>query len=273
MPARIRPAFENPPIGEVVCGIRFRSLTQFQAPHYGIFWDEIKKDFPRCRTVPAITGGRPPIELLANEPTEFTAQIQVNVPDMPRVWFISRDDTCLVQMQPDRLLFNWREGPSHKPYPRFKNIIAQFRPIFRKFKRFLHNNQLGELSLLQGEVTYINHIKISGGFDSFAAIGEVFPDFSWRRGDRFLTPPDFFQFRTTHQLPNDNRLFLSIVSAKTKSDQTPVLRFDLTARSSDLNLKGDEIWDWYKQANIWIVDSFLDLTSNAMQREVWKRIK
>jgi uncharacterized protein (TIGR04255 family) len=273
MPARIRPSFKIPPIVEVVCGIQFRPLTKFQAPHYGIFWETIKKDFPRCRTVPALTSG-PTIELQPNEPTEFTAQVQVNVPDMPRVWFISNDETCLIQLQPDRLLFNWREGPSQKAYPRFKNIVAQFRPIFAKFKKFVSSNKLGQLSLIQTEVTYINHIKFSGGFDTFAAIGELFPDLSWRRGERFVAPPDNFQFRSTHPLPNDNKLFTSIASAKSRADQVPLIRFDLSARGSALDLKkSDEIWRWYDQANTWIVDSFLDLTSKAMQRDVWKRTR
>jgi uncharacterized protein (TIGR04255 family) len=273
MPARIRPSFKNPPIGEVVCGIQFRPLTQFQAPHYGIFWESIRKDFPKCRTVPAlVTGGR--IEVLPNEPTEITAQVLVNAPDMPRVWFISDDDTCLVQLQPDRLLFNWREGPSRAPYPRFKTIMGKFRPIFTKFKKFISDNKLGELSLVQTDVAYINHIKFGHGFESFADIGEVFPDFSWRRGDRFVSPIENFQFRSNHHLPDDGILQISILSARSTADKMPIIRFDLMARGSAASLKNqDDIWNWYNLANTWIVDSFIDMTSKAMQRDVWKRVK
>lgn len=273
MPARTRPSFRNPPVGEVVCGIQFRPLTQFQAPHYGIFWEQIRKEFPRCRTVAPLATGQP-IDMQPNEPTEITVQFVANAPDMPRVWFISKDDTCLVQLQPDRLLFNWREGPSRAPYPRFKTIIKKFRDIFGKFDKFVNTNGLGELSLLQTEVTYINHIKFAPGFESFADIGEVFPDFSWRRGDRTVSAPDNFQFRSTHPLLNDGKLQVSIGSARSRTDKSPLIRFDLTARGSATLLKNvNEIWNWYDLANETIVDAFIDLTSKAMQRDSWKRIK
>jgi uncharacterized protein (TIGR04255 family) len=191
---------------------------------------------------------------------------------MPRVWFISKDDTCLVQLQPDRLLFNWREGMSKKAYPRFKKIAAKFRPIFDKYKKFVRANKLGELQVVQTELTYINHIRFGGGFDSFAALGELFPDFSWRRGGRTLEAPDNFQFRSTHPLPDENKLFLLITSAKVRADQTPMIRFDLTARGRGIKAV-DDVWNWYGRANVWIVDSFVDMTSKAMQRDIWKRTK
>jgi uncharacterized protein (TIGR04255 family) len=271
MAERIRPSFKDPPLAEVVCGIQFRPLTEFQAPHYGIFWEQIRKDFPRCRTVTPLAAGQD-LQLQANEPTEITLQVLANAPDMPRVWFISNDDTYLVQLQPDRLLLNWREGPARAPYPRFETIIGRFQKIYETFNEFLALNSLGDLALLNLELTYINHIRFGAGFESFSDIGEVFPDYSWRRDKRYVSAPEAFQFRSNHSIPNGGKLSVSIGAARDRKDKSPLVRFDLTARGSAIASDGTgDIWKWYRSANEWIVDSFVDLTSEKMQHEIWKR--
>jgi uncharacterized protein (TIGR04255 family) len=45
------PEYENPPAIEVVCGILFKTLDAFSLPHFGLFWERCKANYPTCRDV------------------------------------------------------------------------------------------------------------------------------------------------------------------------------------------------------------------------------
>jgi uncharacterized protein (TIGR04255 family) len=247
--------------------------VSFEAPHYGLFWQQVRKRFPRSRTLPALVTGQR-IEIVPNEPSEITVQAIVNAPDMPRVWFVSPDETTLIQLQPDRFLFNWREGRDRAKYPRFKWILARFRRFFMEFQRFVTDNNLGDLAPTQAELTYINHIKQGEGWSTLDDIGGVFPDLSWRRaGKRFTPAPQSVHFRSSHELV-DGTLSALIQSARSRPGDVPLIRFDLSVRSSAVaRLEGDSFWNWFEVANALIDSAFLDLTSERVQVEIWKRVK
>lgn len=205
-----------------------------------------------------------------NEPAEIT--FTTNIPDMPRVWFISQDDTCLVQLQPDRFLFNWREGPQAAAYPRYPVVIKKFRTLFSSFEKFLAKNKIGSASPQHLELSYINHVKQSAHWSALADIGEVFPDLSWRRKKRFLSTPEGIGFRSNHSM-DAGKLSINIVSAQMKTDRSPMFRFDLHARGNVSEIGDTNVWAWFDKANTWIVDAFIDMTSDPMQHDVWKRLK
>jgi uncharacterized protein (TIGR04255 family) len=195
-----------------------------------------------------------------------------NVPDMPRVWFISSDDNYLIQLQPDRFLLNWREGAKRSPYPRYKTISRRFKALFGKFEKFLKENELGTLALVQAELSYINHLRPDKGWSTFADIGEVFPDLAWRRGGRYLPAPTGISFRSNHKM-DGGALQVAIQSARIAGEGTPLIRFDITARGAATEFESAGVWAWYDQANVWIVDAFVDMTSKRMQQDLWRRVK
>ena len=264
-----RPSFEKPPVAEVVCGLQFRPLAQFEAPHYGLFWETIRKNYPRSRTIAPIANQQI-VEVAPHEP--ITLQMVANAPELPRVWFISKDDTCLVQLQPDRFLFNWREGDNQAEYPRYDNVIKKFRALYQSFEKFVSQNKIGNVSLMQCELTYINHIKPGDGWQELADMGEVFPDLSWRRGKRYLPPPSSFVFRTNHVMSNGN-LQLVALNAKARTDKSLLIRLDIGARATIEQMGDIDQWKWFDLANSWIVNAFIDFTSQKMQRDIWKRTK
>ena len=265
MAAAKRPSFKRPPLGEVVCGVQFRPLALFQAPHYGLYWQAIRADFPTSRTVLPLGNS---FQMVQNEPAEIT--VQLGAPDMPRVWFISADEACLIQVQQDRFLFNWRDGAGINEYPRYPTVIKRFKRLFAGFKDFLKKNEIGEPTLTGTEMSYINNIKPGEGWNQLSQVGTVFPDFSWREGARFLAPPDAFNFRSNHALPA-GRLHVAIQTAKTK-DNPQHIRFDLTARAALADIEDGDVWPWFDQANDSIVKAFIDLTAKSMQTNVWQRV-
>ena len=266
MTTRPRPSFRNPPLTEVVCGLQFRPLQQFQAAHYGLFWKSVQKEYPTSRTVTPLN-----TPTLVPQPADGVAEVTLDLTlALPRVWFVSKDDTCLIQVQQDRFLFNWRSRQGNK-YPRYPTVVRKFKGLFAKFERFLRDNRLGELALIGSEMTYVNVIQSGAIWQKPEHVWEVFPDFSWRRGSRFLPPPASFNFRSNHET-DAGRLSVGIATARHK-DGTQGVRFELTARGGPSHLEQGRIWSWFDQANTLIVDAFIDLTSKHMQVDEWQRTK
>src|SRR6266404_4193986 len=107
------PSFTNPPVNEVICGVTFKPLPKLLAPHLGILWSKFRTEYPTCLeaepllpVVETFDGGE------AGAP-DFSMQY------LPRVWFVSRDQSAIIQVQRDRLLHNWRKMRSTDEYPRY----------------------------------------------------------------------------------------------------------------------------------------------------------
>lgn len=266
LPLPDRPTFEAPPLVEVVCQIQFQPLTKLQAPYLGFFWQKIRTDFPRCHSVPPLSNS---IEMPGNQPAQMTVQLG-NMPELPRIWFIDDQDVCLVQVQQDRFIFNWKRTPkSDVPYPRYPKIIERFKHLYGTFKEFLSEYELGEIAPVMNELTYVNHIMPGREIQTLGDIGNVLPDLSWRNSlpNRFLPSPSRLNFRA--QFPMDGgEVVVNLVTGRRKEEEDKTFfRLDITARGAAP--KSDH-WKWFDQANTWIVEAFVDLTSDEAQL-LWKR--
>lgn len=96
----------QPPIVEVICGILFDELPEIDPLLLGLYWDRRRGDYPRHQILPAI--GAPDLVLGVGQGYPPT-----------RTWFISADDSIVLQLQSDRLYLNWRERGG--AYPRFSS--------------------------------------------------------------------------------------------------------------------------------------------------------
>lgn len=98
------PDYERPPVIEVVCSITFQPLDRFLAPHFGLYWEKVKQRYSECAErgplAPVIEGaaGRKPLEVEL-----------LDVPPIPRIWFVNQESNELIQVQRDRFLHNWRK--------------------------------------------------------------------------------------------------------------------------------------------------------------------
>jgi hypothetical protein len=101
------PIYDNPPLVELVIGARFAKLEAFKVPHFGLFWNSIIDEFPRC-------------EEAAPYATE-AAELETNLP-LPRVWLINAADDHLLQMQKE--LFCWT-GDKKKVHIRTLTRLSQ----------------------------------------------------------------------------------------------------------------------------------------------------
>src|SRR5438132_1441838 len=91
--------------------------------------------------------------------------------------------------------------------------------------------------------------------------------------DRFLPGIEHLNLRTSFELPNRTaRMHVSIRDGRRKDDMKPVFLFELTVRGFPGDQSRNEMWKWFDIAREWIVRGFTDLTTDDIQRKVWRRI-
>jgi uncharacterized protein (TIGR04255 family) len=235
-------------------------------PHVGVFWDQIKGEFPTCKEVEPLM---PVIEGSDNSTLDLDVG---SILSMPRVWFLSKDLNGVIQIQRDRFLLNWRKVRPSDEYPRYTKLRDMYDTHCKRFAKFVEENALGQLQPEQFELTYINHIPMGEAWNGLATVGEVLPDHIWRQAARYLPEPEQIHWRTTFRFPDNlGRLHITVQNAVRKAGQAPILIVELNARgiSKDRSISG--MWAWFDVARELIVHGFSDVTSKAVQTQVWNR--
>lgn len=264
------PEYDNPPLIEVVCGILFRRLDDLLNPYLGILWDKYKSEYSQCREVAPLL---PVIESFDRRPQLESPYIDMDAPLLPRTWFVHADGNGVIQIQRDRFHHNWRKMRSDDEYPRYQGVIDMFQTHLGKFAQFLDENQLGTLTPLQYELTYINHIMQGEGWETIGDVGRVFPNLSLQASKySFLPSPETINWQASFTLPNRvGRLHTKLQSAMRRDDGHPLLVFELTARGIGDYTTLDTMWNWFELAHEWVVRGFTDLTDPQVQKVIWRR--
>jgi uncharacterized protein (TIGR04255 family) len=257
------PKYRKPPVVEVIIGISFASIEKLATVDYGSFWESVKEEYP-------LTEDNAPL------PEEVSAGPQVQlmqIPPLRRVFLIHRDQTYLMQLQPDRFIHNWRKLKESDDYPNFENAKGKFVSGWKLFRDFIAARQLGPIRLRGYEVTYINHfIEAPQTFPLGTA--RYLPLFEWSSGqsEGFLPPPNVLGLDLRFPLAKDKgTLRVSVKHGKRVSDNKDVMLAQLTAQgpaSSD----GSDMEEWIETAHEWIVRGFTDLTSRDAHQK-WERFQ
>ena len=248
------PSYNNPPVNEVVCGIRFRPTDRLRIPHIGLLWDKFRADYPMLRHAQIISTskGDIPIDKITGLP-------------IPRVWFINASDDQVIQFQNDRFYFNWRKRKSD--YPRYDYVIKNFEIVSSAVKHFFKEFDLGELEPQEYELSYINHIPMGIGWETIDDLSEIFSDFIWNKTtERFLPNPKKVNWDADFYFPEQkSHLIVSLKQAIRKEDELPLLIYELKANGIDSDAYAG---NWFDLAHEWIVRGFTDLTTEKMHK-IW----
>ncbi|MDF5710803.1 MAG: TIGR04255 family protein [Nostoc sp. S4] len=261
------PQYEEPPIVEVACSILFESIEALQSPHIGLAWQIFQPDYPFCRDVAPLVAT---IESF-DEPVEAQFRF-TDIPPLPRAWFLSPDETGIIQIQRDRFIHNWRKITSENDYPRYETIINSFQSYLSKFNSFLQAAELGEVKPRQYELIYINHIPQGQGWRTLEDIGNIFPDFAWRANARRLfSEPKTINWATVFELPNQLGRLHVVINSVIK-EGLPALSFELTARGIGNYKSLETMKDWFYIAHKSILQAFTNLTDQKIQKDIWKQV-
>jgi len=252
--------YKKPPVNEVVCGIRFQQPEELAIPHVGMLWDKFRKDYPRIQhSIP-----------IATAPDQFPLDKITGFP-LPRVWFINEQDNQLVQFQFDRLYYNWRYR--NDVYPRYLSVIKNFESTLDTFEIFLKEFNLGVLTPVECDLTYINHIEKGAGWNSIAVVSKIFKDFTWQHNKfRFLPNPVGIFWEVRYPLPDKKgHLIAKLRQATRADDKTPLLILEMITRGSGESMEREDLRKWFDVAHEWIVCGFADITTEEVQTKVWER--
>ncbi|KMQ49441.1 hypothetical protein CHISP_3644 [Chitinispirillum alkaliphilum] len=240
--------FSKPPINEVVCGIQFDS-SHFDFRIQDQFYEAIKDAYPNIKE-------NPPLPIIFDR--EATPPQPVNRVPLIRHFFISGDNSKLIQLQDGRLLFNWRKIEEKHVYPKFDAVFSEFMKIWEKLSLIFEGNNI-KVTPNQVELTYIDHI-VRADFGEQWALEKIFTFFS-------KTPVvDDLYFRFGIPAPDlSGHLTITSQSGQRITDHKDVIILDSTLRGINRNM---DISNWFKKAHDCIYAFFMDsITEDA--KKIW----
>ena len=251
------PNYDRPPVIEVVYGVRFTPLNDWTLPHIGAFWQRVAKKFPRCEHAPPIG------DTLVIDPA-------IGAP-LPRVWLINGSDDRLIQLQPGRFLFNWRQRVGTEGYPHYWKLSKEFFALFRQFREFVAEHNLGDIEVVDFELTYINHIPEQEGWGLPEQLDRVIGQLEWHESNyRFLPRPSAINWQARFPFKEHlGELVVKLNPVKRVTDDKRLLVLEMSTRGQPAEAAIDDMAHWFSHAHEWIVRGFEDLTSDEAQIQLW----
>lgn len=262
------PAFDDPPVSEVLLDVALDPLPLVRNAHLGLFWGEhLRGEYPQLQEQPPLGlneesfGGGPPV-------LEF--RLEPSVPVM-RQWFVSEDDTRLLQLQQDRFIQNWRRRSPESDYPRYESLRESFERHFSTWEGFLKANDLGTPTIRQTEVSYINQLLPDSVWKSQSELDRVLrswrPDFG---GEGLLNDPvEDVRVAWRHTVSDGigpyARLYVSVEPVVSGG---LVLQLTVRGKPRDGSLK--TALAFFDTGRERIVKAFTAITTDAMHQR-WKR--
>ena len=262
------PRFRKPPVVETVMGLQFEEIKGLSSLLLGKFHDIIRSEYPKSEEQMRLdrlveTFPRVP------RPQGFKLVTQQRRPI--RAWFLSEQADRLLQLQADRLTFNWRKPSSDAPYPSYSMNSHCFFEALEKLHRFIADHRLGEISPEIVEVIYVNHIPRMHG-QSFA---QMFPHYlsgmTLDHSTGFLPEPEVLSWNRVYEIPEKRgRLYAEASVAQNAQDgEDQIIVLKMTARV--LHSEDSEIEGTFDIAHEWVVRGFESVTTLSARRDEWEQ--
>lgn len=262
--------FENPPVVETAIGVQFPELPEFRAGHFGLYWETIKERFKRIEDKPRLP------EVMESFPRrlplgemEFRVSQAVGA---QRAWYVADDETQLIQLQPNRFLFNWR-GRSGQKYPSYDGNSEVFLREFEAFRLFCERQGMEQPVPQLCEVTYVNHIVPEAGESAIELFGRVLCGLRWESVDGWLPAPESVSFNRVYVIANNRgRLYAEAAIGVRLREKQEFVQLHLTARVNCNSGGRSDFVESLRLAHDWIVNGFVSMTDFGIQKSRWRRI-
>lgn len=256
------PEFEEPPIVENVVGVEFAELSNWSIMSFAEFWQVIQEEYPRYETQPPVTTtSARDLVLEYGFPGKFPV----------RFWFHHFSEAQLLQVQNDRFLYNWRKYITEGTYPRYeKTIRPEFIKEWKRFCEFLQRKGIEYPQIKKCEITYVNHFERSREWDSLEDMSEMFCFWQKSTSDIFLPSASSLAFQIVYPISEiDGNLLVNVQPAIRNSDSKDIIQLSLTAVGKPNSSILEDVLACLDIERRWIVNSFLDLTTEKMHR-IWR---
>jgi uncharacterized protein (TIGR04255 family) len=248
--------FEEPPVSEVICGVRFPPLIEMTVAQLGDFCRSVR------RQLPEVSSGR----LAAPVPQEM---VRRPIPPLPRTIATAKDGSEAIQIQQNQFVYNWAKSGKGGQYPHFEKIFEAFQDYLSRFTEFVENANLGPLRMEGYVLNYVNHIDVKQGWSQPSDTSRFLRGFEGLPHDHLKD----FHWHPTYTLGDDLGDLEIIVDFRTRSsDSARVLRFEIEV-SYDLPKEGAaiDLPTWFMRARREVDRMFIEMTTSNAQTTVWKR--
>lgn len=260
------PDFAQPPLDEVVLGVQFSPSPRYTSLNLKDVWDLYSAEYPEVQEKPALD---PTFETFGGPSPQPSMQFHFGPPPLhSRVWFISSEQSHLIQFQQDRFLLNWRRRPTGGEYPHFEDISRMFSDNLTKLAHWFESIQSHPLEINQAEVCYINIVPV----DAFASAGEWFT--FWKPGKwnmEGLATTFGEVLHDTNGKPHA-RLIHELLSVSMADGESTAFRLSLTVRGAPLGNNIGAAMSFLKMGRERIVTRFTELTTELAHTS-WGRLK
>jgi uncharacterized protein (TIGR04255 family) len=264
---RTLPDFDNPPAVETLMGVYFLPLKNWRVPHFGLFWERIRADYPTSEVRTPIVAG-PPGKFPELKIPSLEGEINLPV----RCWFHNRNKETLLQVQDSCFFQNWRRESGSLQYLHYDELRPTFEREWRKFCDFVEQEGLGAPNVWRCEVTYVNHIDRGMGWNTYGDLSHVFlgPPEQGLAGS-FLPTPDSVSFHLAYPMDGpEGQLQVHMQPVVRKTDSRDTIQLTVTASCRPASSNTELIVSSLNQAREWVVRGFTDFTSPKMH-ELWRR--
>ncbi|MEX0938315.1 MAG: TIGR04255 family protein [Pirellulales bacterium] len=266
------PDFGKPPLNEVVLSVQFEALELLNIPHLGLIWQAFRDRFPKTEEHASLD---PVFERFGLRPT-VGPQVQVySSPPSPRLWFLNKAETELIQVQKDRFIRNWRKKEDNEPYPRYKRLRKFFLEDYEQFIQFVEGQGWGQIVANQCEVSYVNLILCGNGWNDCGEVENVITFISSTYSDSGLGDPEKVIANVSYILQDVSggfagRLHVEVKPVLRTTDRKPAIRLSLTARGKPEREGIDGVMRFLDRGREEIVRGFTSITTKSMHK-VWDR--
>lgn len=194
------PKFDSPPVVETVIGVSFDPIPGWDIPHLGLFWNQVRTDFPEFKVQPTLPD-TPEEQFPAKTPGKVNIEITSRL--AARCWFVSAEGNTLIQVQNNRFCYNWRKTGENQSYPHYDDSIRpSFVSEWNRFAMFVKDEfRISAPPIRQCEITYVNHIEMG----SNSKMHELFSGWSGQTTTDFLPEPDRVGVNASYEISDQGR--------------------------------------------------------------------
>jgi uncharacterized protein (TIGR04255 family) len=264
--------FKKPPVGEVALTFQFAGEA-VDLDVLARFASEVRGKLPRVERQPVA----PPMhETFDATPVEQI--FQVTLDQLPRTWLLSEDGARLVQLQADRISYNWRRLDSQR-YPRYSTLRREFRGYVSLLGDLLKATGRRMPAVNLCEVHYVNHVPAGpGSGGGHAELAQFVNRLRARPPRAYLPHVEDSQFNARWRIPASalgkdeggrpvGRLLFTAGPGLKPPAFEPIYVINLVGRVIPLSQALTDAWKALDVAHEWVVLGFKDLTTPRMHKE------
>jgi uncharacterized protein (TIGR04255 family) len=257
-PKRTLPDFEEPPVVETALALKFAPIHGWNLLHFGKLLTRFERFYPKLQLQPAIGA-------------EIQFKFDAEKMQLPiRCWFLTDDDSQLIQLQDDMFVRNWRKTQQISEYKHYEEIKPLFERDWDMFLSFLEEQRLPSPEVWQCEVTYINHLSRGREWEDFRDLSNIFPAWRGVPAEGLFERMDLAGFNVVFSLPhNSGKLSFAVQPAVRKSDGAEVIQFTVTALGRPTTSTRADILSWLDLGRAAVVNGFAQFTSPSA-KTTWR---